>query len=210
MMVMGQVSGAIGYCHELHVCHRDIKPGNITVLSDEPFFIKIVDFGFAVQSGGEREDACGTFPYMAPEVVYSAITRRSYNGFCHDVWCIGIIVVELLAGLLCIQRALGWRKIPKTLSTGHADEISAYFADGRASARIVAAACGADAEGLLDLLPILKGMLTVDMNLRWGMRAVIQEEILLPVVARSYPEGFVPEVIFPKLDRRRARGVGRG
>jgi len=200
LTVMGQVSGAVWYCHERSVCHRDIKPGNITVLTDNPVWVvKIVDFGFAVESRGELWDACGTVPYMAPEVMYSAVTHRSYNGFCHDVWCVGILLLEMLSGLLCVLRALGWRKVPSALNTGHADEIIAYFSESRAPAHILSATCGEDAAGLLT---ILKGMLMVDMNLRWGMQRVVNAPQLAEYVVRGYDEDAYAYQA-PKLVRRR-------
>lgn len=48
--------------------HRDIKPENILI--DDNFGFKLSDFGWAcLNHRGERKSICGTFEYMAPEMV---------------------------------------------------------------------------------------------------------------------------------------------
>ena len=88
-----QVCNAIEYIHKLHVIHRDIKPENI-LLSNE--VIKLADFGWSIhqKSNKSRPTFCGTAEYMPPEVI---------NGEAHippsDLWCLGILIYELCAGV---------------------------------------------------------------------------------------------------------------
>ena len=102
--VMRTVCEAIGHGHAEGIVHRDIKPGNILVDADgRP---KIIDFGIARMDGiGSPGDAphtetgqfIGTRPYMAPEQFEehrSAIDART------DVYAIGVMMYELLAGRL--------------------------------------------------------------------------------------------------------------
>lgn len=44
---MRQLFGAVAYCHELRVCHQDLKPQNIFIT---PIGVKIIDFGSATLS----------------------------------------------------------------------------------------------------------------------------------------------------------------
>ena len=88
-----QVCNAIEYIHKLNVIHRDIKPENI-LLSNET--IKLADFGWSIhqKSNKSRPTFCGTAEYMPPEVI---------NGEAHippsDLWCLGILIYELCAGV---------------------------------------------------------------------------------------------------------------
>ena len=63
-----QIVEAVKYLHENNVIHRDLKPENILV--DDNKDIKICDFGWCCENIKEiRNTLCGTYEYMAPEVV---------------------------------------------------------------------------------------------------------------------------------------------
>jgi eukaryotic-like serine/threonine-protein kinase len=93
-----QVTGALHYLHSQPrpIVHRDLKPRNI--LLDEAGKPYVADFGLAVLLDGERppEGACGTFPYIAPEL-YDR--RFGEVGPACDVYSLGVILYELLTGL---------------------------------------------------------------------------------------------------------------
>lgn len=76
------------------LAHCDLKPANIIFTRDG--VPKIADFGLAVRfeaEDGRRESRGGTRPYMSPEQVRGdAIDGRS------DIWALGVILYELLAG----------------------------------------------------------------------------------------------------------------
>lgn len=84
-----QASSAICFLHENGLVHRDIKPENFLLVNDK---LKLCDFGWCRDvAEGERRTFCGTYEYMAPEIVKS----DSY-GFGIDVWALGILLYELI------------------------------------------------------------------------------------------------------------------
>ncbi len=44
--IFRQIAGAVNYCHENDVVHRDIKLENILI--SEEYDIKLIDFGFSI------------------------------------------------------------------------------------------------------------------------------------------------------------------
>lgn len=60
---------AIKYIHDKKIMHRDLKPENI--LLDHNLNAKLCDFGWSAEfkEGALRETLCGTYEYMAPEVI---------------------------------------------------------------------------------------------------------------------------------------------
>ena len=89
-----QCCSAVKYLHSKRIIHRDIKPENL--LLDENFDIKLCDFGWSCSLADELEtrmSICGTYEYMAPEIVFR--TPYSYKV---DIWCLGILLYEMLHG----------------------------------------------------------------------------------------------------------------
>ncbi|KAG6734194.1 hypothetical protein I3843_01G252300 [Carya illinoinensis] len=80
---------ALAYCHEKHVIHRDIKLENL--LLDHEGQLKIVDFGWSVQSRSKRHTMCGTLDYLAPEMV-----ENKAHDHAVDNWTLGILCYEFL------------------------------------------------------------------------------------------------------------------
>jgi len=80
------------FLHENNLVHRDLKPENLLLTEDNT--IKLGDFTWCVEmSFGSRTTFCGTYEYMAPEIVKD----KPYNQ-CIDVWSLGILLYELLHG----------------------------------------------------------------------------------------------------------------
>lgn len=79
----------------LHVVHRDVSPENVFLTYDG--VVKIMDFGVALTSQQSHHTEPGTFKgkysYVAPEVLRGAKPDRRV-----DVWGLGMILWELLAG----------------------------------------------------------------------------------------------------------------
>lgn len=67
--IVRQVASALDAAHEVGVLHRDVKPGNILITSDD--FAYLVDFGIAnaasEQALTQMGDVLGTWAYMSPE-----------------------------------------------------------------------------------------------------------------------------------------------
>lgn len=84
---------AIQYMHNKSLMHRDLKPENI--LLDTANIVKVCDFGWSAEFSElvPRETLCGTFEYMAPEVL---LRRRQTTKT--DVWALGILLYELFHG----------------------------------------------------------------------------------------------------------------
>ncbi len=89
---------ALGAAHQRGIVHRDLKPENIFVLGGTGA-LKILDFGIAKVLGATSATASGfvlgTIEYMAPEQLIDA---ASVDGRA-DLWAIGIILYELIAGV---------------------------------------------------------------------------------------------------------------
>ena len=87
-----QVSSALYFLHSNGYAHRDIKPENILI--DENDNVKLCDFGWCVSlNDGQRKTFCGTFEYIAPEM----IKDQPYNQSI-DVWSLGVLLFEILHG----------------------------------------------------------------------------------------------------------------
>jgi serine/threonine-protein kinase len=101
-----QACEAVAEAHGLDIVHRDLKPGNLflTHRSDGSPCIKVLDFGIAKILGGggdegsltRTEVVMGSPHYMSPEQMVSAKEVSAAT----DIWALGVILHELLAGKL--------------------------------------------------------------------------------------------------------------
>ena len=103
-----QIASALAAAHSANIIHRDIKPDNIMVRRDG--YVKVLDFGLAKLSesrnlASDPEAATlqviqtdpgkimGTVSYMSPEQ-----TRGLQLDERTDIWSLGVILYELIAG----------------------------------------------------------------------------------------------------------------
>lgn len=104
-----QVFSGLSYLHRNNVTHRDIKPDNILIASEEPLLVKISDFGLSKMVQQDEtflKTFCGTLLYCAPEVFppYSSSSHgtkrqrgaanKKYNAYSSsvDMWSFGAVL----------------------------------------------------------------------------------------------------------------------
>jgi eukaryotic-like serine/threonine-protein kinase len=124
------VCEAVLYAHGRAIIHRDLKPSNVLVTADGA--VKLLDFGIAkhLDRGDERADATITgLRLMTPAYAAPEQVRGERAGVYTDVYSLGVMLYELLAGRLPFDLsrrtpAEGERMIVKGLpekpSTAHA------------------------------------------------------------------------------------------
>jgi hypothetical protein len=117
-----QIALALASAHDAGVVHRDIKPGNLFVTTDDR--VKILDFGIAKALEQPVEPAAstmtanqdtaegailGTAGYMAPEQVRGvALDHRA------DIFALGVVLYEMLSGTAPFSKE---RPIDRALAT---------------------------------------------------------------------------------------------
>lgn len=92
------IAETMHYTHGCGVLHRDLKPSNVMI--DKDCEVRVTDFGLAKQldrhySMTESGQILGSIDYMPPE---QAEARHKHVGPASDVYSIGAIIYELLAG----------------------------------------------------------------------------------------------------------------
>jgi len=193
-----QICEAVHHAHQKGIIHRDLKPGNILI--DAAGGPKVLDFGVA--RAVERDagstvrtlagQLVGTLPYMSPEQLSGdpdAVDVRS------DVYALGVVLYELLAGRLPIDAA------------------------GQPFAAAVRAIESSDAPRLGTLVPALRGDLEViaakalekERERRYDSAAALAEDVLRhlrhePITARP-PSGIYQLGRFARRNRVLVGGV---
>jgi DNA-binding winged helix-turn-helix (wHTH) protein/serine/threonine protein kinase len=125
LALFGQIAEAVAVAHAAGVLHKDIKPANILVAEiDGASHVRLSDFGIGALAEADQLDRLGitangltiddvpsaeritgTLHYLAPEVLAGqASTTRA------DVYALGVLLYQLLAGDLRRPMASGWER----------------------------------------------------------------------------------------------------
>ncbi|RPB00551.1 kinase-like protein [Choiromyces venosus 120613-1] len=89
--------------HKEGIAHRDLKPENIFVVSMNPVWVKLGDFGISKRTQGPTPTTLhtqiATPAYAAPEVLApDSNSETSVYTNAVDIWSLGCVIFELLTG----------------------------------------------------------------------------------------------------------------
>ena len=94
-IVSGILAG-LEHLHSRNIIHRDLKPANILFQGNTP---RLADFGISrvLKSTSQSSNIMGTPSYMSPEAFDGKRNEQT------DIWSVGVIFYQLLAGHLPFQ-----------------------------------------------------------------------------------------------------------
>lgn len=121
---MRQLLSAVKVVHDNGICHKDIKPENILIMSPlsrwwsegilqdsrqpSPIHLTLSDFNTAefTRESGKIYDAQGTVLFSPPEAFTRAFKDsedQAIDGYARDMWSVGMVGYSLLIGTLPLK-----------------------------------------------------------------------------------------------------------
>jgi WD40 repeat protein/pimeloyl-ACP methyl ester carboxylesterase len=101
-----QFAWGLGYAHQRHLVHQDVKPVNVMIdLSDDDFAVKVTDFGLAKARSSRRLLVAGseidmvstgglTPPYASPEQLDGRLLTESTDVYSYAVSLLEVLLTE--------------------------------------------------------------------------------------------------------------------
>ncbi|KAL0217075.1 hypothetical protein RCL1_007558 [Eukaryota sp. TZLM3-RCL] len=101
--ILTQLSHGLHHLHSNSIIHRDVKPANIVLTSQQrPFRVKYCDFGVSKHLDNTfAKTITGTFLFMAPEVLQlqsKGSGEEIHYTFVVDLWSLGVTLYYLVEG----------------------------------------------------------------------------------------------------------------
>lgn len=86
----------LNYMHQKNILHKDIKPENILLTSDNQ--AKLADFGGSIDETNEETSITGSVDYFSPQVADVYASGEDYFKFtkADDIYSLGITLLELM------------------------------------------------------------------------------------------------------------------
>ena len=98
--IIKDVISAVYFLHNMDppIIHRDIKQENVLLTEND--VAKLTDFGWSnyIEEDEVRKTVCGTPIYLAPEII-----KQQGHDEHVDIWCIGVLLFELITGQVPFQ-----------------------------------------------------------------------------------------------------------